>query len=131
MGTVFNVGGRTLVPVQSGRVTPGMAQVVSIARLPTDPLFFSNLTLRNIVGGSRYRVTRSDTGAELATGVAAGTGLVDVTISGVSCFSNPQLVDVTVRKGTAAPKYQPYTAQTEITKSGGLAFIAQVPDPIA
>jgi hypothetical protein len=100
-------------------------------RLPTDPLFFADLTLRNIVAGSRYRITRSDTGAELATGVASGSGLVDVVVSGVSCFSNPQLVTVVVRKASEAPKYVPYEAQTEISKSGGLAFIAQIPDPIA
>lgn len=132
MSGVFPDPFMTIAPMSTGRVVPSLGgATLGVFRLPTDPLFFADLTLRNIVGGSRYRVTRNDTGAELASGVAAGTGLVNVTISGVACYANPQLVDIVVRKGTTAPKYQPYTSQTEITKSGGLAFIAQVPDPIA
>lgn len=120
-----------VVPAQSGRMAHGGVHPIGVFRLPTDPLFYADLTLKNIVGGSRYRVTRHDTGAELASGVAAGSGLVDVTISGVACYANPQPVDIAVRQGTSAPKYQPYSTQTEIIKSGALAFIAQIPDPIA
>lgn len=120
-----------VVPAQSGRMAHGGVHPIGVFRLPTDPLFYADLVLRNIVAGSRYRITRADTGAELATGVAAGSGLVDVTISSVACYANPQTVDITVRQGTSTPKYQPYAAQTEIAKSGGLAFISQIQDPIA
>jgi hypothetical protein len=104
---------------------------IGVFRLPTDPLFYADLTLRNVVAGSRYRITRTDTGAELATGLVSGSGLVDQVISGVACYANPQGVNVVIRQGTSAPKYLAYEAQAQIEKSGGLAFIAQVADPIA
>lgn len=95
---------------------------LSYSRLPTDPLFYADLTLENIVVGSRYRVTRNDTGAELATGVAASTTEV---ISGIPCFANPMLVDITVRKASGSPNYIIFDTAAYIPKAGGSAYILQ------
>ena len=58
----------------TGRIEPmfGAGGLIAAGpfRLPTDPLFYADLTLDNIIVGSRYRVTRHSTGDELATGVA-------------------------------------------------------------
>lgn len=129
MGHVINTGRGVVAPAQTGRVGPVPGgHIVGTFRLPADPLFYADLTLRNVVAGSRYRVTRSDTGAELATGVAAGSGLVDVEITGVAAYANPQEVDITVRKATGAPYYKIFNTSAFLAKSGGEAYILQTED---
>jgi hypothetical protein len=101
---------------------------VGVFRLPTDPLFYADLVLQNIVSGSRYRVTKADDDTELATGEAGST---TVTLSGLAVYANPMLVKITVRKGTSAPKYQPLDTFAYMGRGTTSAFIAQIPDPIA
>lgn len=93
--------------------------------LPTDPLFYADLTLQNIVVGSRYRITRNDTGAELATGVAGASPL---TISGIPCFANPMQVDITVRNASGSTKYKVLDTAAFMAKTGASAYISQIPD---
>lgn len=118
----------SFAPAPTGKAFPFAGGSAGASLAAGDPLFFATLTLRNVVAGSRYRVTRNDNGDELATGVAAGTGLVNVVISGVPCFSNPMLVDITVRKASASPYYRIADTQAEMTKSGASAFIFQILD---
>jgi hypothetical protein len=101
---------------------------VAVQRLPTDPLFYADLTLNNIVAGSRYRVTRHSNGDELATGVAAGSGLVDITLSGIPCFSNPMQVDITVRNASGSPAYKVFDTSAFMVKAGSSAYILQQED---
>lgn len=110
-----------------GRVTPSgrCKGALGVFRLPTDPLFYANLTLNNMVAGSRYRVTRHDNGNELATGVAAGSGLVDVVLTGVACFANPAQVDITVRNASGSPAYRVFDTAAFIPKSGTSAYVLQ------
>lgn len=131
MSAIVPSGFGVILPAPSGRLGSVGGVTAGAFRLSTDPLFYADLVLRNVIAGSRYRVTRADTGAELASGVVAGSGLVNETISGVACYANPQAVNVIVRQGTSAPKYLPYSGQTEIAKSGGVMFVAQQLDPIA
>ncbi len=121
----------TVGPAITGRSAPGGLVPDGAARLASDPLYYASLTLTNVVGGSQYRVSRHDTGADLATGTVPGSGNVDYTITSIPCYANPQVADVTVRKGTAAPKYQPFDTRASIPKTGTTAYIAQVPDTIA
>lgn len=127
--SIVSRAGVVAMPDARGTVfgTAGGA-VVARGRLPTDPLFYADLTLENIVVGSRYRVTRHDTGDELATGVAAST---TVNLTGLAVYANPMLVKITVRKGTTAPKYEPLDTFVNITRGTTAAYISQVPDPIA
>lgn len=120
--TVAVPNGNNRVALCSGGAAAG------IFRLPTDPLFYATLTLRNVVAGSRYRVTRADTGAELATSLVSGSGLVDEVISGVACYANPQEVDITVRNASGSTKYKPFQTAAFIAKSGGEAYILQSED---
>lgn len=90
--------------------------------LPTDPLFYATLTLVNIVVGSRYRVTRYDNGAELATAVAASTTVV---IPGLTCFSNPMQVNITVRNASGSTKYRVFDTSAFMVKTGTSAFVLQ------
>ena len=115
------------LPAASGRITPGLGGAVSygVFRLPTDPLYYATLTLRNVVAGSRYRVTRTDTGGQLATGVAGGSGMVDVVLAGLACYANPQSMTVVIRTASAAPFYKTFTTIALVPKAGTEAYILQ------
>ena len=119
----------TFTPLSRGEMVSlaAMGGTIGIFRLPTDPLFYTNLTLENIVVGSRYRVTRASTGEELATGDSAST---TVNLTGLPVYSNPMLVKITVRKGTTAPKYQPLDTFVNLTRETATAYIAQISDTI-
>ena len=129
MPAIFPDPNVSIATAVRGKAMGGVgAHSTYFSRLPTDPLFFANLTLENIVVGSRYRVTRASNGDELATGEAANT---TVTLTGIAVYSNPMLVKIAVRKGTTAPKYIPLDAYASMTRGTATAYISQVPDPIA
>jgi hypothetical protein len=123
MTAVYCIGNLSLAPAQTGRTAslPGNVGVGAV-RLPTDPLFFAALTLRSIVVGSRYRVTRADTGAELATGVASVSPTV---LTGIPCFANPMQVNITVRNASGTPAYRIFDTAALLTKTGADSFILQ------
>jgi hypothetical protein len=58
-------------------------------------------------------------------------GSTTVTLTGLPVYANPQLVKITVRKGTSAPKYEPFDTYAYMARGSVSAFIAQIPDPIA
>lgn len=101
---------------------------VDFSRWASDPLFYAPIMLQNVVAGSRYRITRADSGQEIASGVALSQ---DVTLTGLPAYANPMLVKIAVRKGTTAPKYQPLDTYALVSRSGATAYISQVPDNIA
>lgn len=113
---------RTIAPAASGRMSSNLGLSVGVFRLPTDPLFYADLTLDNIVIGSRYRVTRRSTGDELATGVAASTTEV---LASLPCYSNPMAVDITVRNASGSPVYKVFDTGASLSKTGGSAYILQ------
>jgi hypothetical protein len=125
-----------VIPTTWGGITPAARgkniglpfSAVGVFRLPTDPLYYSSLTLENIVVGSRYRVTRNSNSDELATGVASSTTEV---VAGIPVYSSPMLMNIVVRKASNAPKYQPLETFTNIDRSGGDSYIVQIPDTIA
>ena len=112
----------TFVP--SGRNKPhaGLSISATAFRLPTDPLFYFTLTLKNIVVGSRYRITRNSDGSELATGVASSTSEV---ISGVPAYSSNMLMNVTVRNASGSPNYKIFDTAAYAVQAGSSAYILQ------
>jgi hypothetical protein len=122
MGTAFPTPIGAIGPSPSAKTFGTSYGGVGAARLPADPLFYADLTLENVVVGSRYRVTRHDTGAELATGVAAATTVV---CSGLACFANPFQVDIAVRNASGSPAYIPFATSAFMTKAGGSAYVLQ------
>lgn len=130
MSGVFPDPRMSISPMSTGRVIPAAMGGLTVGafRLPTDPLFYADLTLLNVVAGSRYRVTRSDTGDELATGVVSGSGLVDTTLTGIACYASPQSVDITIRNASGATKYKIFNTAALVTKSGGSAYVLQTED---
>lgn len=114
----------TFTPLERGKMVSlaNTTATIGVFRLPTDPLFFSGLTLENIVAGSRYRVTRRSTGEELAAGVTASATEV---IAGVPAYSNPMLIDITVRNASGTPAYKIFDTAAYLYKTGGSAYILQ------
>jgi len=115
--------GLTVAPNPRGKQVGNLFGVsYGAARLPTDPVYYFTLTLENIVVGSRYRVTRHSTGAELATGVAASTTEV---ISGVPAYSSGMLMDVTVRNASGSPAYKIFDSAAFASPDGAGVYVLQ------
>jgi len=123
MSTCFPNPTVTLTPAATGKLAPAPQGIgLGVFRLPTDPLFYADLTLENIVVGSRYRVTRHSNGEELAQGVAASATVV---IAGVPAYNNPMLIDITVRNASGTPAYKIFDTAAYLYKTGGSAYILQ------
>lgn len=128
MGEVFFLGNRTVTNrLQSSRSMGQSHGVWSTVHNPTDPMFYAEITLENIVVGSRYWVAESaDLTNVLATGVAASTTEV---LSNVPAYANPMLVEIRVRKATSGTRYLPFVTYGYLVRAGITAYIAQVEDP--
>ena len=115
----------TVAPTASNRFVSNVNGIVGAFRLPTDPLYYATMTLQNVVSGSRYRVTRNDTGAELTTGTGGGA---DIVLSGLPAYANPMLCNISVRNASGATKYKPVSTAAYLYKTGGSSYIVQVVD---
>lgn len=129
MASVIPVPAFSLVPAQSSKTAPSQSSMaLGVARLPTDPFFYASLTLQNVLGGSRYRITRNDTGAELASGLVPGAVATDHVIAGIPAYSNPMLMRIVVRNASGATKYKAFETFAYLYKTGGAAYIIQQVD---
>lgn len=116
----------TFAPVATSRMhASACGTSVGVFRLPTDPLFYADLVLQNIVSGSRYRVTIDSDGTELATGVAGST---EVTLSGLAVYSNPQLVSVVIRNASGSPTYKPFETKASMSAGTTSVYVSQIQD---
>lgn len=115
----------TAMDAPRGTLVSGISVAYGAFRLPTDALFTATLTLRNIVAGSRYRVTQATSGDEVAAGTVPGVGVVDLEIQGIPVFSNPMQVDITVRNASDFPAYIVFDTSASIRREGGEAYILQ------
>lgn len=110
-----------------GRMIP-FGVTIGAARLPSDPLFYSAVTLNNIIVGSRYRLSLTSDGTELDKGVAADTTVVT---GNLPVYANPQLITLEVRYSSGATKYQPLTLVTHQGRDGASFYVSQVVDAVA
>jgi hypothetical protein len=113
-----------------GQWAAGNGVTFGRSRLATDAVGSCSIRIRNAVTDSRYRIEVASTGALVAEGsVASNDFTVQVPYYATGNAQNALLLKV--RKGTSAPKYQPFQTQVEAGPAGALAFISQIPDPIA
>ncbi len=104
--------------------------VLSRGRLATDSIGTCDIRIQNAVTGSRYRIEVSSTGTLVAEGdVASNDFSVNVPLYPPGNAANT--LKVKIRKGTTAPKYQPFETQVTAVSAGALAYVSQVPDTIA
>lgn len=100
-------------------------------RSPSDPFFYADVTIDNIVVGSRWMLGYTPSGGaftELASGTASTTSVV---VSNVPSYSAPMQLELRVRKASDGVKYQPLRVYTVHSPNGASFFISQVPDDIA
>ncbi len=114
--------------IQTGRTLDDAGMVVTLNRLPTDPLFYSDVTLENIIVGSRYwLVPNADESNVLASGTAAAT---TVELTGIPVYANPQLLQLRVRKASSGTKYLPLRTYAYQGRDGAFFYVSQIVDSI-
>jgi len=120
----------SLSPAQSNRMAPSNGvKSLGVTKLPTDPLYYADLVLQNVVANTRYRITRRDTGAQLAVGITGSSPSVDdITLSALPAYTNPMLMDIRLRNASGATKYKPFETSAYLYRTGGSAYIIQVVD---
>jgi len=99
---------------------------LSIERLPSESIGVFMLTLTNCVIGSAINVeTQSGAVIENRTAVAStNVFAIPAYVSGNPANS----LRIKVRKGSAAPFYQPWETQAVATVGAQSIFVAQIPD---
>lgn len=102
----------------------------SFQKGPTDAIGTFDLTLNNIVIDSVIRIEIASTGAlvELRTADATTEVFSLPAYSGGNVNND---LRIKVRKGTAAPKYLPFSTLATASVGAGSVYIAQVADTIA
>ena len=86
-----------------------------------------DITLTNVVAGSRYYVYKTSDLSLLGSGTAASS---TVTITGVAYVADFGIT-IRVRKSSAAPKYVPLETQATVNSAGVSVYIGQQPDTIS
>lgn len=101
--------------------------VFAIQRLPTDPIGAFTLTLTNVVTGSAIQIESQDGTTTLHNSTAAGS-TVGINLSAYAGGSNLNNLRIKVRKGSAAPYYQPYETLTTAIVGSQSIYVSQIPD---
>ena len=96
-------------------------------RLPTDALGSFALTLTNVVTGSAIQIESQDGSTTLHNSAAAGS-TVGITLQAYAAGSPLNDLRIKVRKGSAAPYYQPYETLTTAVVGAQSIYVSQIPD---
>lgn len=98
----------------------------SVAALPTDPVGTFNLTLTNLVAGSAVQV-ETQAGAPVENRTASGSTEV-FALSAYASGNPANNLRIKVRKGSAAPYYQPWETLATATPGSASIYVSQIPD---
>lgn len=94
---------------------------------PTDPIGNFALTLTNVVTGSAIQIESQDGSTTLHNSTATGS-TVNITLQAYAAGSNLNDLRIKVRKGSAAPYYQPYETLTTAIVGSQSIYVSQIPD---
>ena len=94
---------------------------------PTDPIGNFALTLTNVVTGSVIQIESQDGTTTLHNSTAAGS-TVNITLQAYAAGSPLNDLRIKVRKGSAAPYYQPYETLTTAVVGAQSIYVSQIPD---
>lgn len=111
------VGSRTVLP----------CSVLGRLRLPTDPIGAFTLTLNNIVIGSAIQIESQD-GSTVFANIVADATTETFALSAYAPGSPLNDLRIKVRKGSAAPFYQPYETLATALVGAQAIFVSQTPD---
>ena len=124
MANVINNPYLIYIPASRGHVTAGLNGLTEgVFRLPTDPVFYADFTLINVVPGSSYWIAQS---SNLTNVLASGTaGASTVVVTGMASYDSPtMLVTIRIRKAG----YVPFETQAYHQKTGAGSYVIQVTD---
>ena len=111
-----------------GQNAPFFCSVSSgVFSFPTDPIGNFTLTLTNVVTGSAIQVESQDGSTTLHNSTAAGA-TVNITLQAYAAGSPLNDLRIKVRKGSAAPYYQPYETLTTAVVGAQSIYVSQIPD---
>lgn len=105
----------------------GVLYTLGVQRLPTDPIGVFSLTLTNVVTGSAIQIESQDGTTTLHNSTAAGS-TVGITMQAYAAGSPLNDLRIKVRKGSAAPYYQPYETLTTAIVGSQSIYVSQIPD---
>lgn len=111
-----------------GKNLPFFCSVSSgVFSFPTDPIGNFTLTLTNVVTGSSIQIESQDGSTTLHNSTAAGS-TVNITLQAYAAGSPLNDLRIKVRKGSAAPYYQPYETLTTAVVGAQSIYVSQIPD---
>lgn len=114
-------------PMSRGNAVHLGSVSLGVARFSTDPIGNFALTLTNVVTGSAIQIESQDGTTTLHNGTASGSTVV-INLSAYAAGSNLNDLRIKVRKGSAAPYYQPYETLTTATVGAQTIYVSQIPD---
>jgi hypothetical protein len=115
------------MPDSRGRISAGVNGLLSRQSLPTDPVGVFSLTLTNVIVGSAISVRDQAGTTTLHSSTATGSTVV-IPLQSYAPGSPLNNLRVRVRKGTAAPFFQPYETLTTSFVGAQSIFVSQIPD---
>lgn len=114
-------------PMSRGNTVHLGPVALGVARFSTDPIGTFSLTLTNVVTGSAIQIESQDGTTTLHNSTASGSTVV-INLSAYAAGSNLNDLRIKVRKGSAAPYYQPYETLTTAVVGAQSIYISQIPD---
>ena len=100
---------------------------ITIERLPTEPVGTFELTLTNVVVGSRIHIEKQSDGTQFYDGVAA-TSTVQISLSAYASGNANNDLRIKVRKSSSGTSYKPFeTLATAIVGSQSI-YVGQIAD---
>lgn len=114
-------------PLSRGKTVHLGGVSLGVARLPTDPIGIFALTLTHLVVGSVIQVEAAGDGTVFAFLTADSTSET-INLSAYSAGSPNNDLRIKVRKGSAAPFYQPYETQATAIVGAQSIYVSQIPD---
>lgn len=101
--------------------------VVGVQRLPTDPVGTLSLTLTNLINGSSIQIETQDGSTTLHNSTVTGTSKT-ITLSVYAPGNSRNDLRIKVRKGSAAPFYQPWETLATAVAGASSIYVAQISD---
>lgn len=118
------------LPTTRGAFESAGGEMYSPQSLPDDPVGVFTLTLTNVVAGSSIFIS-DQAGTTTLHSSTASSDTVVIPLQAYAGGSPLNNLRIKVRKGSAAPKYLPFTTLATAFVGTASVFVAQVPDLIA
>jgi hypothetical protein len=129
--TDFDMTIKVACPSGQTSATNSIQQVILYTNVSPNNITYSstfvNITLQNVISGSRYRVYNETSLEEYARSEHT-TG--DININNIAYSGSPQILRVTVRKSSGGTNYKPFESFAIMNDTGSTIYVSQIQDTI-